>query len=679
MKKVLSICLSLFTTSFLIAQEKHACHSDEMHYQLVRDNATLLPTFEQKRQELETFTRNYQPFQAKSTPYIIPVVFHVIHTNGVENISEEQIKDGIKNLNEQFNKRNADTSITVAAFKGIAADVQVEFRLAKKDPDGNCTNGITRTYSTLSNGGYHDVKSLIHWPREKYLNIYVCKDAAGLAGHALMPPVADTLPDIDGIVIRYNYVGSIETSQPLHKTVLTHEVGHYLNLYHIWGGNNVPGFYYLPVASSGNCAYDDEVSDTPNTIGWQTCNINGASCGDLDNVQNYMDYSYCSTMFTEGQKQRIHAALNSSIAQRNNLWSNSNLIATGLLNEQTLCHADFKVTRPYACLGDTVTIYDHSYHGVINRTWTIPNGTIVQQQDSMVRVVFTTEGKHLIELTVSDGVNTQTVTKNDAIEILPANTSNNYLIESFEYPSNTNRTVLLNETNNWQFSPYAASGNNGYWIDNFNKGESVTFFDLRPINLVGITNPAITFDRAYAKITDSPMESLEIKVSNNCGVTWNTIRSFTSSSGLKTVATDLSSGPYFPAQEDWASVNSFVIPSGYRKAHTLIRFSYTGKGYNNLFLDNINVGAQNELSISNLETELFAIYPNPAHTSFNIRNSKNTPFTLSLFDVSGKLIETHSFQNGQEQMIDIKHLLPGYFILKINTSGQEITRKLIIE
>jgi hypothetical protein len=76
------------------------------------------------------------------------------------------------------------------------------------DPDGNCTNGINRIRSTLTNTGGHNVKDLIHWPREKYLNIYIVKNAAGLAGHALMPFQADTISAWDGIVIAGDYFGN---------------------------------------------------------------------------------------------------------------------------------------------------------------------------------------------------------------------------------------------------------------------------------------------------------------------------------------------------------------------------------------------------------------------------------------------------------------------------------------
>ncbi len=679
MKNIIYLLLSIFSFGFLNAQEQFPCHSDEMHYQLVQANPNMLPHFELKRQELETFTKNYEEFQAKSGPYIIPIVFHVIHMNGDENVSDDQLFDAVKNLNEQYNKRNADTSLTIAAFKGIAANVQVEFRLAKLDPDGNCTNGITRHYSPTSAIGDHTVKSVVHWPREKYLNVYVCKSAtSGMAGHSLMPPVADTLADWDGIVMSHNYVGTIGTSDWTHRTVLSHEVGHYLNLYHIWGGNNVPGFYYLPVASSGNCAYDDEVGDTPNTIGWQTCNKSGISCGDLDNVQNYMDYSYCSTMFTEGQKLRMHAALNSSIAQRNNLWQPQNLAETGVLNPGELCYAGIEVKRPYACIGDTVEIFDRSYHNVQTRVWDIPNATIVSQEDSLIKVIFNQEGTFNVGLVVSNSVDTMTVFEENFIEILPSAPTNNFLWEDFENSSLTTRTVLLNDNNNWNFTNHNASGENGYFMNNFDNGTQSYNFDLRPINLIGVTNPAIIFDRAFAKLANTELESLEIKVSNDCGVKWNTFRSFTLNS-LKTVATELQVGPYLPSTEDWASIPSFVIPSGYRKAHTMIRFSYQGKGYNDLYLDNINIGAQNELNTNHLDNNIIAIYPNPTTKAFTISSSKDIAYTVAIFDVTGKKVANHIFDFGLEHTIDVKEFNSGFYLVKITSEGKELTKRLIIE
>ncbi|MBN9293864.1 MAG: zinc-dependent metalloprotease [Flavobacteriia bacterium] len=679
MKKINLFFTLFFTATGLLGQNGIPCHSDEIHFQLTQEKSHLLPVFEQKRKELNLFTEQFSLVQPKAGPYIIPVVFHVIHMNGEENISEEQIRNSLMHLNEQFNKRNADTTDIIPAFKGIAADVQVEFRLAKLDPDGNCTNGINRIYSETSAAGDHSVKSIIHWPREKYLNIYVCKGAAGLAGHALMPPVADTIPEWDGIVMMHDYVGAIGTSQWLHRTVLTHEVGHYLNLYHIWGGNNVPDFYYLPVAQSGNCAYDDEVADTPNTIGWQTCNINGSSCGGLNNVQNFMDYSYCSSMFTEGQKLRIHAALNSPVAQRNNLWQTANLIATGVADEGTLCFADFELKRPYACLGDTVEIFDRSYHHVQTRAWNITNATIISQQDSVVKVVFNQEGKQNIELTVSDGTSTLNVLKENIIEILPSTVSNNYIIEDFEDLSASYRPVLLNDKNLWKFSDYAASGSHGYWTDNYGNEGNIYDLVLRPVNLTNVPNPAITFDRAFARLDNSEMEVLEIQVSNTCGATWTSFRSFYSSSSLKTVSPVLQNGPYIPANEDWALTSPFAIPAAYKKAHTMIRFLYQGKGDNNLYIDNINISDKSSLNTINPDNAFFAVYPNPVQNSFTVELPEITTATLEIFDITGKLTDIHQLENANQFLINTEKLNNGLFLIKLSAGGKIFTGRLIIE
>ena len=235
--------------------------------------------------------------------------------------------------------------------------------------------------------------------------MYVCDQAAGLAGHALLPSAADTIPQWDGIVMQHSYVGTVGTSDYFRRTVLSHEIGHFLNLQHIWGGNNVPNYYYLPVAQSGNCAFDDDVADTSLTIGWQSCNQSGTSCSSLDNVQNYMDYSYCARMFTQGQKDRMHACLNSTIANRNNLWSPTNLIATGTDDISfQLCTANFEIDKRIICAGETINLIDVSRHGVTGRTWTINGGSATSLSDSLVSVTYNTPGTYSITLSVTNGI-----------------------------------------------------------------------------------------------------------------------------------------------------------------------------------------------------------------------------------------------------------------------------------
>ena len=256
---------------------------------------------------------------------VIPVVFHVIHYNGPENISEAQIMSGLEVMNADFRKLNSDIDDVIDDFTDVAADIEIEFRLAQIDPSGNCHTGINRIVSPLTYIGDGDVKDLIQWPRNSYLNIWVVENANGAAGYSLYPSSVNGNQGAgnDGIVVAHDYTGNMGTSNVYRSRTLTHEVGHWINLRHTWGNSNSPG-------DPENCDMDDNVDDTPTTSGWTSCNVNGETCGSLDNVQNYMEYSYCGRMFTDGQRLRMRAAMNSSTAQRNQLWTPANLEETGV-------------------------------------------------------------------------------------------------------------------------------------------------------------------------------------------------------------------------------------------------------------------------------------------------------------------------------------------------------------
>lgn len=233
--------------------------------------------------ELEEFTKQYEQLQAVSktaaTAYVIPVVVHILHNFGDENISDLQVLDAIKVMNEDFSKTNPDASFVIPEFTGVAADMQIEFRLAQKDPSGNCTNGIDRIPTILTYNADDDSK-LNGWPRNKYLNIWVVKKiAGGAAGNAYLPNIG--LPaSIDGIMILHDYFSSIGTSNINRSHAISHEVGHFLNLQHVWGSSNTPG------VACGN----DGITDTPNTKGWSFCpSKTAAKVCNAAIVENYQD------------------------------------------------------------------------------------------------------------------------------------------------------------------------------------------------------------------------------------------------------------------------------------------------------------------------------------------------------------------------------------------------------
>ena len=161
--------------------------------------------------QLEAETQNASRVASREEVLIIPVVFHIIHFNGPENISDAQIHDAVDVLNTNLRALNANIGDVIPEFEDLVADIEIEFRLAQRDPQGNCHPGINRVVSELTYVGDDEMKQLIQWPRNKYLNVWVCEDAAGAAGYTNTRN-GFKVPEEDGIVIQHSYTGSIGTS-----------------------------------------------------------------------------------------------------------------------------------------------------------------------------------------------------------------------------------------------------------------------------------------------------------------------------------------------------------------------------------------------------------------------------------------------------------------------------------
>ena len=237
----------------------------------------------------------------------IPVVVHVVHRTNAENISDEQIASQIEVLNADFRLRNPDADQIPDDFQPLAADARIEFVLADTDPDGDPTSGITRTRTSVRGFDADDAVKFADtggadaWPADTYLNIWVCQLGGGLLGYAQFPGgPADT----DGVVVLHNAFGTTGTATaPFNRgRTTTHEIGHWLNLRHIWGDDG------------DGCNGSDFVADTPNQAGPNrgkprhprpSCLNNG------DMFMNYMDYVDDEAMFlfTTQQVSRIRTAL----------------------------------------------------------------------------------------------------------------------------------------------------------------------------------------------------------------------------------------------------------------------------------------------------------------------------------------------------------------------------------
>ena len=327
---------ALVGASFVSVAQAPFCDAESRTNESVASNPQAALNLEQ----LEKFTQEYlaqdpEFRRSSSAQYVIPVVVHIMHDyTASSNIKKANVLDAIRILNRDFNVQNSDTSMIVNEFKNRIGGLDIQFRLAQIDPQGNCTDGITRHYTELTNTAGENVKMIVSWDTDKYYNIWVVKSiASGAGGYAYIPGTAPS-PSQEGVVCLARQFGSLAPSggSNLSRRTLTHETGHYLSLRHTWGPTNNPG-------SSNNCSFDDGVDDTPYCAGVTSgCPTSLNSCNDttfygfdqIDNVQNYMDYSSCERMFTIGQAEKMDAALNSFIGSRKLLWQPTNLTATGV-------------------------------------------------------------------------------------------------------------------------------------------------------------------------------------------------------------------------------------------------------------------------------------------------------------------------------------------------------------
>ena len=306
-----------FLFPFLLLAQKPAekCGSTALLQQKLAQDPELNYKLETLERETQSWIQANRQNLNRREILTIPVVVHVVWHNEDENLSDEQVLSQINVLNEDFRKTNSDADKVPAEFSDIVADIEIEFCLVSTDPDGNATNGITRTETNIpfivdeyATGNRRRLKhdelgGKSAWDTKKYFNIWVAKYTPGTLGEGCFPGVCSQAED--GIIVDSHVFGTTGTAAenaPNHLgRTTTHEVGHYLNLQHIWGPD------------LGSCTNDDGVDDTPKQFfSSDGCpNHPKNTCSSNDMFMNYMDYTDdpCMFMFTNGQKMRMLAAL----------------------------------------------------------------------------------------------------------------------------------------------------------------------------------------------------------------------------------------------------------------------------------------------------------------------------------------------------------------------------------
>jgi hypothetical protein len=881
----------------------------------------------------------------KASSYTIPVVFHILHEYGVENITDAQVYDAMEVINREFNAADPDSVNVVAEYAGLIGNGNIEFKLAALDPYGNCTNGIEHIYSHETRNG--DAFSKIsQWNRARYLNIWVVDviGVSGAAAYAVQPSGTDgNFFWLDGIVSNHEYVGSIGTSQPFHETTLTHEIGHYLSLDHVWGGTNDPevacgddGVPDTPITQGHSpgtncpglypigwvdCQADDIVVDSldmytfdsltlvsgtsditpipapendqtnatavifssfdavgvgsnPTHLGsfsfdgWDTGALDGETvyanltgventakyyeftvqpvfgqrmtltdiyfevardtlgprtyavrssvdgyaanltpsifplnsditieptnvfffandstnffpndstsfevgstvalsgaayntdsntpitfriyawnaedaAGDfavdnvqvggtfglLEDLQNYMDYSYCPYHYTPNQVEFMQNALNEIAGQRNNLWIDTTLELTGVkdlllpqdpANELTvpLCEpvSDFNSSTRNVCINTPMSFYDASWNATVDSwEWTFQDGSPATSTDQNPTVSFTSAGYKTVTLKAKNAASVGGTADPEV--------RTGYIYVSNEWGdfNGPNSIDMEDGTVNWfvvnnpeeNYAKFALSSGTGYdgsrsWkLNNFKDVSNADPFndDYFYNNRLGLSEDhlitpsfdlryttGVTVSFKYSYATNATQvnqidERLLVKSSKDCGATWQTRKTIF---GAPIVTGGYAGySDYAPStNQDWVTA-SFVYTPDMNDEHTRFMFVFEATDLaSNLYIDDINVDGTLSLVSDEIALLDLNVFPNPTTNGQAITvtyTANNEPVTFTLRDAQGKLIATERIE---ETNAMVNHTLKGsndlnsgcYFI-EVSTGEHTTTRKVVV-
>ena len=649
--------------------------------------------FEASQIQLKSRLDNFRTSASKTAAfqYTIPVVFHVLHTGGNENISDATCLAALAQVNADYARTGPDANTVAAPFQSLYINSDIKFMIAKKDPNGNCTSGITHRYDTRTDWSSTNTSySGITWDPTKYLNIIVTKiiDNGQLIGYTWLPGTWPAGSDADCIVYVNGFLGGLNARS------LSHEIGHWLNLPHTFGNTNDPG----------QVCGDDGIGDTPATKGTYACpsSLTGNVCdvSGIDNVENFMNYSSCPKNFTTDQTNVMRATLAANVSSRDNLWSPANLTATGV-NGTASCApiCDFLSTNNNytVCSGTSLTMKDFSYNGVITSySWTASNASVINPTASITNVSFPTPGTSIVTLTVSNGQGTSTKSRTITVLNGAPGVPNNYG-ESFEVdglPPGWSVTNPNNGTVTWDQTSLAASmGSKSYYMNAIAAvANQYDYLNMPVIDVLNNPTNVFNFKYAFARHNVNNNDQLKIQASTNCGGTWQDIVVL-SAATMANQSGGVDPNPYIPLANHWKLYDVTTHPNWVNLApysSVMIRFAFVedlgGVGFGNrLYIDEINFGDPNGMKEQSTSA-LLSVFPNPSNGDLKLRLKLDDESEISytIYDIIGKLVYNASSKKlspGTHELSvnELNALAKGMYQISMKVNGAVLVKKLIIE
>ncbi len=733
-KQFLLFALALLFAVGVQAQSGRTCSAmDVLEEQLAND-----PTLHSRMEAIERHTEEFIESGAHLHDRVvvtIPVVFHVIHNGDAvgsgENISDALIMAQLNQLNLDFRKLNSDASLIPSLFAGVAADAEVQFCLAQRTPAGAATTGINRVYYNQSapTTSYMDntVKPATIWDRTKYLNIWTANLSGGILGYAQFPGGSAST---DGVVCLHSSIGSVANPNPGGGVygkgrTATHEVGHWLNLRHIWG--------------DANCG-NDQVSDTPvhNTANYgcpsyphySTC-----SGAPVEMTMNFMDYTddACMYMYSTGQKTRMQAVLAAGGARAGLATSNGCTPPSGTSCGTPAGLSASGVSQTGATLNwgavSGATSYNVQYRQTGATTWTNTTSTStsagvsgltcnVGYQFQVQAVCGTTTGSYssIASFTTSacggtscgtpGGLSASGVTQTSAtLNWAAVSGATSYNVQARQVGTTTWSTGTVTTTS-----------------VNFTGLTCNTNYEFQIQAVCGTTTGSFS---ASATFTTSACASTctDTYESNNTSATAKTIAKNASTTAFIGTSTDVDWFKFtLTSTEKNIKVTLSNLPFDYDvqlyRNNTLLATSQNGGtaseviirnntstsgtyyvkvyGYNGAYSATqcytllvqtsstaFRFGSDSEMTLEQVPVS-FEVYPNPVTGIANVRlvqGANDEPVNISVFDVTGRMVINQTVVNSKEAgdiSLDCSALSNGMYIVRIETSQEMVSKKIIV-
>ncbi len=676
-----------------------------------KNNPALKIQFEKKQEEFNRLlsaqpvtpenNRSLNGDRSDRSVYTIPVVFHIVLPNP-DVVTNQQVLAQLDTLNKDFFGSNGDSVKIPAYFKTVYGKSGIQFCLAQQTPDGDITNGIERiatrqaSFSNTTEAVKHATSGGANaWSSDRYLNIWICILSNGIVGYSTFPE--DGQAGDQGVVIDYRGLPGGAFTQFNAGRTLTHETGHFFNLYHIWGDDD------------GACTGTDFVDDTPNqsaaTVGCFT-GIRNDNCSPAGNgvmYQNFMDYSYdnCLALFTTGQVVRMESA---ALRYRSSLLSSTGCQPAIVRNYDAQLRAIVSPAQRLCAnaVRPVITVQNSGVQiltsltiqtsiddvNVSSYTWTGSLARLAFIDISLPALVAPT-GRHILKVVISAPNNNadedaSNNTQSTAFHFYEPVAAVSESFEGSEFPPKAWDVVNTNGSVGWQrITGVAKTGTASVVISNFNNFSNGRKDDLRLPNIAipEVDSAYLSFQVAAATYTASNAanniwDTLEVLVSIDCGATYTSLyKKFGGNLVTRQTATQ---SAFTPAAGEWRK-DSINLAAYIGAGTILIAFRNTNGNENNIYLDDINLRT---ITVNRyLKEQGILVTPNPARGAIAIQfyPQPTDLKAIQLHSINGQKI-SEIITNGQVNNyynFDISRYSSGTYIVRAVFSNRVVVRKVI--